>query len=128
MLAGQDVTPSPVVASPVVPASENTEVHTGILRLALAIEDSRCYWEHVDANIPAGARARHAFEGRWFGAKSMERVRYLLASFQARYDAFPRALPVLAHWRNMDLPSRQVICHWHLQLSDRSTEPSPTDS
>jgi len=103
---------------PAVLAAEATEIHTRILRLALGIEDSRRYWEHVDPSVPTGARVRAAFEGRWFGAKSMERVRYLLTSFQARYDAFPHALPALARWRGMDVPSRQVICHWHMQLSD----------
>jgi hypothetical protein len=59
-----------------------------------------------------------AFEERWFGAKSLERVRYLLASFLPRYDAFPEALAVLRRWRSMDATTRQVLCHWHLQLSD----------
>jgi hypothetical protein len=118
MLAGQDVTPSPVMVPPAALAAETTEIHTRILRLSLDIEDSRRYWEHVDPTVLTGARVRDAFEGRWFGAKSMERVRYLLTSFQARYDAFPHALPALTRWRGMDVPSRQVICHWHLQLSD----------
>jgi hypothetical protein len=97
---------------------EATEIHTRILRLALGIEDARHYWEHVDPSVPAAARATTAFEQRWFGAKSLERVRYLLASFQVRYDAFPDALAALCRWRTMDAASREVICHWHLQLSD----------
>jgi hypothetical protein len=117
MLAGESqVIPSPPIL--VAPGAETTELHTRILRLALDIEDSRRYWEHFDPAIPAADRPRVAFEGRWFGAKSMERVRYLLTSFQARYDVFPNALPALARWRSMDMGSRQVICHWHLQLSD----------
>jgi hypothetical protein len=114
MLASQEVTSSLELPR----ACEATEVHTRILRLALGIEDSRRYWEQVDPGVPSGDRARAAFEGRWFGAKSMERVRYLLTSFQARYDAFPNALAALMRWRGMDVPSRQVICHWHMQLSD----------
>lgn len=98
--------------------AEATEVHTRILRLALGIEDSRRYWEHVDPSVPPTARGTPAFEQRWFGAKSLERVRYLIASFQVRYDAFPEALSALCRWRTMDTASRQVICHWHLQLSD----------
>jgi hypothetical protein len=119
MLAGQHVTPSrSTIGTAVASAAEATEIHTRILRLALGIEDSRRYWEHFDPSIPVADRPRVAFEGRWFGAKSMERVRYLLTSFQARYDAFPNALPALARWRSMDVASRQVICHWHAQLSD----------
>jgi hypothetical protein len=98
--------------------SEATEVHTRILRLALGVEDSRSYWEHVDPNIPIADRALVAFEQRWFGSKSLERVRFLLASFVDRYDAFPEALDVLRRWRSMDASTRQVVCHWHLQLSD----------
>lgn len=98
--------------------SEVTEVHTRILRLALGIEESRSYWEHVDPAIPVAERALAAFEQRWFGGKSLERVRFLLSSFVDRYDAFPEALEVLRRWRSMDAATRQVVCHWHLQLSD----------
>jgi len=97
---------------------EATEVHTRILRLALAVEESRSYWEHVDPGAPAAERARFAFEQRWFGGKSMERVRVLLAYCADRYDRFPEALTVLRRWRSMDAPTRLVLCHWHLQLSD----------
>src|SRR6185503_18538739 len=75
-------------------------------------------WEHVDPSIPRSERALVAFEKRWFGGKSLERIRDLLADFMARYDAFPQALTVLRRWRSMDLATRQVICHWHLQLAD----------
>lgn len=98
--------------------SEATEVHTRILRLALGIEESRSYWEHVDPAVPVAARGLIAFEQRWFGSKSLERVRFLLSNFVDRYDAYPEALGVLRQWRSMDAPTRQVICHWHLQLSD----------
>lgn len=97
---------------------EATTVHTRLLRLALGIEDSRSYWEHVDLGIPTGERAELAFEQRWFGSKSLERVRFLLSNFVDRYDAFPEELTVLRRWRAMDAATRQVICHWHLQLSD----------
>lgn len=97
---------------------EATEVHTRLLRLALGVEESRAYWEHVDSAVPLSDRAVPAFETRWFGGKSLERVRYLIASCADRYDAFPSALKVLRGWHAMDFPTRQVICHWHLQLSD----------
>jgi len=97
---------------------EATEVHTRILRLALGVEDSRSYWENVDPAVPLAERAMIAFEHRWFGSKSLERTRFLLASFADRYDPFPEALNVLRAWRAMDAGTRQMICHWHLQLSD----------
>lgn len=98
--------------------AEATQVHTRILRLALGVEDSRSYWEHVDPSVPPGDRAVVAFEQRWFGAKSLERVRFLVSAFVERYDPFPEALAVLRRWHSMDAPTRQMICHWHLQLSD----------
>jgi len=97
---------------------EVTAIHTRILRLALGIEESRSYWEHVDPAVPAGDRALLGFEQRWFGSKSLERVRFLLANLMDRYDAYPEALAVLRRWRAMDAATRQVVCHWHLQLAD----------
>jgi len=97
---------------------EATEVHTRLLRLALGMQESRGYWEHVDPEVPVSKRAVAAFEGRWFGGKSLERTKYLILACGDRYDAFPEALHVLRRWRAMTLETRQVICHWHLQLSD----------
>ena len=97
---------------------EIVEVHTRILRLALGIQESRAYWANVDETVPAGQRALKAFEQRWFGAKSLARVKTLLPYLAARYDAFPEALAVLHSWREMDPQVRQAICHWHVQLSD----------
>ena len=84
------------------PPGEATQVHTRLLRLALGIEDSRSYWEHVDPAVPDHDRALLAFEQRWFGHKSLERVRFLLSTFAGRYDAFPEDLAVLRGWRAMD--------------------------
>ena len=108
--------PGATIAS--VRPSEVTAVHTRILRLALGAQESRAYWEHVDPSVPRAERAKEAFERRWFGAKSFERVRFLLATFMPRYDAFPSAFGVLRRWPSMDLVTRQIVCHWHLQLSD----------
>jgi hypothetical protein len=97
---------------------EVTEIHTRLLRLSLAVEESRAYWENVDPAIPADKRAEAAFEGRWFGSKSMARVRLILANMAVRFDAYPEALAVLRGWRGMGKATRTLICHWHLQLAD----------
>jgi hypothetical protein len=112
--------PEPAVSSPRPPSglSEELDVHTRILRLALGIEEARAYWAHVDPSVPPGSRALAAFEQRWFGAKTMERVKTLLPYLAHRYDAFPEGLAVMRGWRQMDPAARQVICHWHLQLTD----------
>ena len=98
--------------------SEVTTVHTRLLRLALGVEDSRAYWAHVDPAVAPPDRATSAFEERWFGPKSMHRVRYLLANFVVRYDAYPQALAALRRWRSMEPATRRLVCHWHVQLSD----------
>jgi hypothetical protein len=86
--------------------------------LALAVEDTSSYWERLDSRVPIPKRAKAAFEQQWFGVMGLDRVRYLITSFVVRYDAFPNALTVLSRWPSMDISTRQVICHWHLQLSD----------
>lgn len=124
MLAGEEFLPkkqalrAPMPVAAPTELGEATAIHTRILRLALAVEDSRTYWERIDPSIPSTERAKLAFEQRWFGAKSLDRVRYLLSSFAPRFDVFPNAISVLHQWSAMDLATRQVICHWHLQLSD----------
>ena len=101
---------------PVRPA-EVTAVHTRLLKCALIVEESRAYWQHVDpeaADHPAG----RAFEDYWFGAKSLDRTKVLIANLRARFDAFPPGLSVLRTWPDMDPETRTAICHWHLQLAD----------
>lgn len=108
--------PSPTIAAG--EPSEATVGHTYLLRLALAVEDSSSYWERLDSSVPIPKRAKVAFEQQWFGVMGLDRVRYLITSFVGRFDAFPNALTVLSRWPSMDISTRQVICHWHLQLSD----------
>ncbi len=98
--------------------AENLKLHTRLMRAGLALEESRLYWQHVDPAVPNAQRAPDAFEGRWFGNKSLRRVKVLLATFAERFDAFPDALDVLRRWRPADLATRRNLCHWHAQLTD----------
>lgn len=98
--------------------AEVTIAHTRLLRVSLALEESRAYWEHRYLTIPKANLVMLAFEERWFGNKSMERVRRLLSEFDHRYDSYPTALAVLTQWQPADLVTRQNLCHWHLQLVD----------
>jgi hypothetical protein len=104
---GADEKPAEVVA-----------VHTRLQGLALAVEEARDYWSAVDPALPLAERAARAFEERWFGARSLRRVRLLVSSMAFRYDAFPEALAVLRRWPRMSAATRAAICHWHLQLTD----------
>jgi hypothetical protein len=97
---------------------EVQQFHTRILRVSLAVEESRAYWVHLRLEIPKEDRARVAFEERWFGSKSMERVQRLLSELGHRYDAYPTALAILTRWQPSDPVTRQNICHWHMQLAD----------
>jgi hypothetical protein len=105
-------------STPVASASEATEVHTRLLRLALGVEESRAYWERLDPSVPSAGRPLRAFQERWFGGKSLDRVRFLLSAFSERFDQFPGALDVLRRFAGSDPITRQLICHFHVQLSD----------
>lgn len=93
-------------------------VHTRILRCTLATDDSHAYWRNVDVRVPVEARARIAFECRWFGMKSEARVDTLIRNMAERFDAFPEALSLLQGLRSPPAPLRPWICHLHTQLSD----------
>ncbi len=103
--------------------AEIEQFHSRLLRVSLALEESRAYWERrqensSEASLSKAKRAEQAFEARWFGSKSLERVQRLLADFGHRYDRYPAALSVLTRWQPSDPATRQNIGHWHLQLVD----------
>lgn len=96
--------------------AEVTATHSRLLKSGLDVEDARAYWQHADGERPLTALA--AFEQFWFGARGLHRLEELLASMRHRYDAFAPALPVLHRWPHMPPDTRQLVCHWHLQLAD----------
>ena len=98
--------------------SEVRAIHTGVLRVTLEAEHARAYWVRARPDLPPEEEAKLAFAGYWFGAKSMARVRSLLATFRARFAAYPEALAALNSWRDIDRDSRDIVCHWHVQLTD----------
>ena len=106
--------PEPVVAPR---PAESTQIHTRLLKCALAIEESRAWWQNIDPD-DAEHPARRAFEEYWFGSKSLDRIKVLIANMRARFDAFPTGLAVLRRWPDMDPETRAAVCHWHLQFSD----------
>lgn len=95
---------------------EETRVYTRLLKCALELDEARAYWER--RALEPSPSAQDAFQGYWFGAKSLARVEILLANMRARFDAFPDAMAVLGAWHDMSSDTRRAICHWHLQLSD----------
>ncbi len=96
--------------------AEQTQVHTRLLKFTLEADDSRAYWQRMNG---AGAPTpQEAFEGYWFGARSMLRVEMMLRTLGDRFARFPQALAVLHNWPGMPAHTRAVICHWHIQLTD----------
>ncbi len=95
------------------PAEVSTP-HARLLKCALAVEDSRAYWRHAGQE----RTPERAFEGYWFGTKSLASIKVLFANFRVRFDAYPEALAVLASWPDMTPATRAVLCHWHLMLAD----------
>lgn len=100
------------------PVAEAVRYHNRIQKLALGIEESRAYWRHVLPEEAPASQSERAFEERWFGAKTLTRIRVLMADLRARYAAYPTALGVLTRWPEMDPETRRLVCHWHLQLAD----------
>lgn len=96
--------------------AEAIAVHTRLLKCTLEIDSARAWWRHpaVDEDVVVSTQA---YEQAWFGARSLDRVKVLLANLRAPFDAFPDALAVLRVWEDMEPSMRQLICHWHLQLS-----------
>jgi hypothetical protein len=94
--------------------AEVGEVHSRLLKCTLELDNSRTWWTHpvVENDVTA------AFEDAWFGARSLPRVRELVANLRARFDAYPQALRVLREWRHMEPATRALVCHWHVQLTD----------
>lgn len=99
-------------------AAEATEFHTRLLRLGLVVEESRAYWAEADPDMSQAERIEQAFSQRWFGSRSMTRVRYLVQNLDHRFLAWPVALRALRRWRPEDPATRSLVCHWHLQLTD----------
>lgn len=100
------------------PPCEGNRQHNRLQKLALGIEESRVFWQAHDPSLSPAEENRRAFEQRWFGMKSAERVGNVMADMRGRYVAYPAALEVLAAWRDMPAAVRRLICHWHLQLAD----------
>lgn len=99
--------------------AESTEFHTRILRVSLAVEESTSFWLHAPVEGAATAVNPRAFEERWYGSRSHERVKKLHEDFFDRYT-FPGAREALKVWteRGMAPEARRLCAHWHLQLVD----------
>lgn len=110
------VPPKAPPAGPLVNA-ERVAVHTRLLKCTLEVDSARVWWRHPMVGDDV-VESTAAFEQAWFGARSLGRVKVLLANMRARFDAFPEAAAVLRVWDDLEPSVRQLVCHFHLQLSD----------
>lgn len=97
---------------------EVTEVCSQLLRVTLEAEHARAWWAVARPDLSLDAEATLAYGQYWFGVKSMARVRSLLGAFRSRFGAHPQALAALRLWTDIDRDSRNLVCHWHVQLTD----------
>lgn len=97
---------------------EATRVHTRALKVSLVVDESRAFWESWSPHVDPLQMQVEAFEGRWFGQKSMVRVKTLVRACNERFTAFPQALALLHRWLPIEPDTCAAICHWHIQLAD----------
>ena len=95
---------------------ECTALHTRIMKVTLEVDAAREYWRRRALKGPPSAS--EAFDGFWFGTKSLSRVKELLTALRARYEGSGDSMAVLGHWQRMTPDTRTLVCHWHTQLSD----------
>lgn len=97
---------------------ETAVLHNRIKQCTHVLLETAVYWRQAGKATDPIGEAHLAFEERWFGAKSLARVRVLLTCLRARYAAYPQAHAALSRWANMEPDTRRLISHWHLQLTD----------
>ncbi len=95
--------------------AERQEVQTRLLRVGLAVDESRAYWRLADPTIPSQDLVERAFEEQWFGTKSIQRVSYLINTVSDRIGG---GTEELLAWDPEDAQDRAWVCHWHLQRTD----------
>ncbi len=96
--------------------AEAEELSARLTKCGIEIDECRAWWAHADRT--GSASPQEIFDGYWFGAKSLLRIKVLARSLRLRFDAFPAALRALHRWPHMRPETRRLICHWHLQLAD----------
>ena len=95
--------------------SERQEVQTRLLRVGLAVDESRAYWRLADPTKRSHDLVETAFEEQWFGTKSFQRVSYLINTVSDRIGG---GTEELLAWDPENPQDRAWVCHWHLQRTD----------
>lgn len=92
---------------------EETSLHTGLLRLGLAVEQSRVFCSRAGQESVTAILLQQALREEWFPKASESRSRYLVQQLARRFPpGYRRALSAPSE---LQAP---LVCHWHLQLTD----------
>lgn len=89
--------------------------HTGLLRLGLAVAQSATFWRKASDDLPLKELQNLALSQDWFNV-SEARTKYLVGQLQKRFP-FP-VRQALKFGRDLERRQCQLVCHWHLQLTD----------
>lgn len=95
---------------------EVTEPHTGLLRLGLALPQSLIFWERARHDATPSELVQTALEEGWYPELSRARVDYLVKQLARRFPFSARRM--LEFQRRAENSGNQLVCHWHLQLTD----------
>lgn len=95
---------------------EVVSLHTGLLRLGLAVEHSVRFWTRARTDSPLSELREAAWREKWFDDLSKSRVHYLVGQLGKRFP-FP-ARELLDFSPRAEHRSNALVCHWHLLLSD----------
>lgn len=92
--------------------TEEQQVHTRLLKCALAEEQALVWWERSTPTTTAA----DAFNELWWGSASEARVRVLVTNMRARFP--PDRVQVLRALPNLNHQERAWVGLWHLMLAD----------
>lgn len=93
---------------------EVNEMHTRLLQVTLIAQESQVFWEKYHDEVTI----EEMYEEYWFGDINKATVRNLFNNLKNRFVQFPHSLYALQKWKNISIAERNIVCHWHLQLSD----------
>jgi len=90
--------------------------HTGLLRLGLALPQSVIFWQRATQDSTLKALQEQAVTEHWFDGLSDARTRYIVGQLSKRFPYEARR--ELGFGKGLEPRQAQLICHWHLQLTD----------
>jgi hypothetical protein len=94
------------------------QIHTRLITVSLIVDEARTFWRVQNPEQSKAEQIEAAFTERWFGNKSLARVRRLVRALHERFAVIPSTLSTLRQWDPDEYQTRALVCHWHTQLTD----------